>query len=509
MSRTEAFRENLEKQGFLVQPFHGVSMMPLLRQGRDAVRLVKPQRPLKKMDIVLFERPDGQLVLHRIIRIRNGEYYIRGDNCIGCELVQAEQILCIAEGIYRDGVYLPVSRPLVRWYGIRQHLTLPWRRMRFRLEVRRLQKKKKEKQRVIDVFPKEFDLFSRLLRAAVLDTDSPVFPEDTDWKKLVYVARTQKLAAMVFPKLPRERMPEELYAKWKRQRDFSVRKTLLFDAERQAILAELEKRGIAYMPLKGVWTNKLYPLGAREFSDNDILIHPECSDEVRSFLEQRGYTLKQSDLHDEYHKDPFFNFEIHKGLFYENQVGYAEFRDIWNRVIRIEGTGYGWKMTNEDMLVYEVAHFCKHYRNGGTGLRGLADLYQMQTHFENLDNAYVDALLKRAGLTDFYAFLCRLCDDVFGSGNGEISDRKVAHYMYSSGLYGIEEHTIANEVASEGKLRYALRRIFLPYAKMKERFPVLRKVPVLLPVFWVVRVILFVTDGKRKNEIRQGMKDEP
>ena len=84
MSRTEAFRENLEKQGFLVQPFRGVSMMPLLRQGRDAVRLVKPQRPLKKMDIVLFERPDGQLVLHRIIRIRNGEYYIRGDNCIGC-----------------------------------------------------------------------------------------------------------------------------------------------------------------------------------------------------------------------------------------------------------------------------------------------------------------------------------------------------------------------------------------------------------------------------------------
>lgn len=144
MSHTEGFREILEKQGFLVQPFRGVSMMPLLRQGRDAVRLVRPQKPLKKRDIVLFERPSGQLVLHRIIRIRNGQYYIRGDNCVGCEKVQAGQILCVAEGIYRDGVYLPVTKLSVRWHGFRQYLTLPWRRLKSWLSAHWVFRKKKQ-----------------------------------------------------------------------------------------------------------------------------------------------------------------------------------------------------------------------------------------------------------------------------------------------------------------------------------------------------------------------------
>ena len=44
----------------------GTSMKPLLREGRDSVALVAPDR-LKRGDILLYRRTDGHFVLHRLL----------------------------------------------------------------------------------------------------------------------------------------------------------------------------------------------------------------------------------------------------------------------------------------------------------------------------------------------------------------------------------------------------------------------------------------------------------
>ena len=60
--------------------FHkGTSMMPLLRQGIDSVVLVSPD-DIKKNDILLYKRSNGQFVMHRAIKIKNDEYIMCGDN---------------------------------------------------------------------------------------------------------------------------------------------------------------------------------------------------------------------------------------------------------------------------------------------------------------------------------------------------------------------------------------------------------------------------------------------
>lgn len=46
----------------------GTSMMPLLREGRDSVALVSPDR-FARGDILLYRRSDGHFVLHRLIRV--------------------------------------------------------------------------------------------------------------------------------------------------------------------------------------------------------------------------------------------------------------------------------------------------------------------------------------------------------------------------------------------------------------------------------------------------------
>ena len=57
----------------------GTSMMPLLRNEKDAVILEKPLN-LQKFDVVLFRKKDGYIALHRIVNITNDTYTIIGDN---------------------------------------------------------------------------------------------------------------------------------------------------------------------------------------------------------------------------------------------------------------------------------------------------------------------------------------------------------------------------------------------------------------------------------------------
>ena len=57
----------------------GNSMLPFLRDGRDSVFFRRPDSPLRPGDIVFYQRPTGQYVLHRICRIRGGKLFFAGD----------------------------------------------------------------------------------------------------------------------------------------------------------------------------------------------------------------------------------------------------------------------------------------------------------------------------------------------------------------------------------------------------------------------------------------------
>ena len=77
------YEEFLEKNGSMTYSNVGVSMMPLLKQGRDLFTVrQKGQKRCKKYDVVLYRRPPQHYVLHRVIRVRDKDYVILGDNCL-------------------------------------------------------------------------------------------------------------------------------------------------------------------------------------------------------------------------------------------------------------------------------------------------------------------------------------------------------------------------------------------------------------------------------------------
>ncbi len=102
MESNYTFSRMLDETGHIVYTTRGVSMRPLIRQGRDVVIIEKYTEQPQKYDVVLFQRRNGQYVLHRILKVCEGRYWIIGDNCITGEMVNRDQILGKMTSIKRN-----------------------------------------------------------------------------------------------------------------------------------------------------------------------------------------------------------------------------------------------------------------------------------------------------------------------------------------------------------------------------------------------------------------------
>ena len=105
-----SFEEELDKKGILVYTNKGNSMYPLIRQGKDVLIIKKVNSKLKKMDIPLYKRESGQYVLHRIIKVNENDYVIRGDNTYYNETgIRDDQILGVLSWVIREGKEISVN----------------------------------------------------------------------------------------------------------------------------------------------------------------------------------------------------------------------------------------------------------------------------------------------------------------------------------------------------------------------------------------------------------------
>lgn len=75
-------------------PVAGGSMIPFLHHG-DTVYLDLPRMPLKRGDILLYTRPNGQYILHRLIQInRDGSLWVCGDAQMQLEYLPDPGCVC-------------------------------------------------------------------------------------------------------------------------------------------------------------------------------------------------------------------------------------------------------------------------------------------------------------------------------------------------------------------------------------------------------------------------------
>ena len=138
---TKKFEDVISEQGKLVYTNVGDSMYPFIKP-RDLLVIEKINSPLKKYDVPLYKRDTGQYVLHRIVKIKNGEYYICGDNRAHLERgIEDRHILGLLTEIVRDGKTISVYSSRYRFYTS----LLPFRRFIIRIKNKNKALKKKLK----------------------------------------------------------------------------------------------------------------------------------------------------------------------------------------------------------------------------------------------------------------------------------------------------------------------------------------------------------------------------
>ena len=116
----------------------GVSMLPMLRQGRDQVMLTALHGSPKKYDILLYRRGNGSFVLHRVVKTGDN-YTCIGDNQFVCEKdIERDQIIAVVSSFRRDDREYSTTSLVYKVYCVLWHhsrfVRRLWRSLRFRLK---------------------------------------------------------------------------------------------------------------------------------------------------------------------------------------------------------------------------------------------------------------------------------------------------------------------------------------------------------------------------------------
>ena len=129
MNKPVSFEEYLRDNGKLYYSNVGVSMLPLLRQGKDLFAVhEKSAERCKAGDVILYHRPPNSYVLHRVIKVMPDDYVVLGDNCIRKEYgIRDEDIIGVMCGYVRDGKEHSISELRYRLYTFRILHTIPVR----------------------------------------------------------------------------------------------------------------------------------------------------------------------------------------------------------------------------------------------------------------------------------------------------------------------------------------------------------------------------------------------
>ena len=114
-----SFEEEIQRKGYLLYRVEGDSMMPLIRQDKDLVLISgKPDGRLKKYDVPLYKRDSGQYVLHRVLRVRENDYVLCGDNRWQRETdISDRHIIGVLTAVIRNGKKLPTNSRRYRLYS--------------------------------------------------------------------------------------------------------------------------------------------------------------------------------------------------------------------------------------------------------------------------------------------------------------------------------------------------------------------------------------------------------
>ncbi len=341
--------------------------------------------------------------------------------------------------------------------------------------------------------------FLELVDAAIHGTIVPAKPEEVSFIDVYNLAQKHSLEALTYLSLERleEKPGEKLFTYWTQK----FYKAVITDTEQieeyKNVCNLLKDCSAQIIPIKGIVMKNYYPESAmRSMTDVDILYRHGRRQQIHKKLLSAGYEVKShstANYHDTYIKDGRISIELHRSLLSKSERLHGYFEQVFKRARVYENGIY--RMTPEDEYLYLIAHSAKHFFESGLGVRPVIDCYlYKRAYADRLDMKYVRKILGRAKLTGFEKRLSALGDKWFAGIDSEYVNEEIESFFLACEPHGSSANlriNLTQKMLDAGvtipgaKRKYVLHRFFPPYKEMCEEYKSLKRVPVLLPVFWI------------------------
>ena len=354
-----------------------------------------------------------------------------------------------------------------------------------------------------------------LLRNALNNENIPL-PEGFDWECAARLARVHRLTGLALQGAARCGVP--------RSHPVIARMTLEFcqqvqygrgqEKRLQQVLERFAAEGIDHMPVKGAVIKAMYPKPeCRTMGDADVLIRQEQYDRIRQTLLDMG--MEELEVTSDYEAawgDASLKLELHTKLVTKQYKRFYRYYGTGWRLAKKQADSCCYLLSAEDHLVYLVGHFAKHYLEGSICAKDLCDFWVWRKTYPQMDDAYLRRELKKLKLDSFYENICALLACWFEGSEPTEAVELITHAAFAGGVYGelddsavhgaMHRHS-GDESLGKQKRQWFLRAIFPSSATLEYKYPVLKKWPILLPIFWVYRWYLALF--REHDRLKRGM----
>ena len=338
-----------------------------------------------------------------------------------------------------------------------------------------------------------------MTRAGLLGEKCSIDPQ-TDWSKLFSIAYRQGIINIIYRSLKHSDtgIPEDFLRLFQVEALRNIRTDYQQRSELKSLFESFEEAGIRYLPIKGILIKNLYPRPElRWMSDADIIIEKNSLEQVCPLMEKLGYAFKKGAPYEQTWEKDDFQVDVHSSALSRSYSFYEDyFADPFALANHTEGMCY--QFGGYDMLLYSICHLAKHYLDDFGNLRNVIDLYYLLQD-PSLNMKHVEQVLKEWRMDGFFEILRKTVTDWFsGAEMGEKSRLLLGHILKNSEK-NTEYKVFALRLVKFGnkenrrlkglRFRYFFASLFPPLREMRLAYPLLERVPFLLPFFWFRRIL--------------------
>ena len=266
------------------------------------------------------------------------------------------------------------------------------------------------------------------------------------------------------------------------------------DLTRQNIKELLENNGIGFLFLKGISLAKYYDEEyLRYSSDIDIMVEENNYDKAKDLLIKNGYKLI------EYASNELTLSKL--GVSIDLHCKYSKYEENIESIFEdVDYSNKNHELSNEHKYLFLIAHLSRHLRENYISSQFLIDLYYVNKL--DLDREYINNKLYIAKLDRLNKETLKVLDYIVNN-NGDKLTKKYCDFLFNVvNNKGIENMVLVG-TGNKNRVGYVISRAFPNHSEMARMYPKLKDNKLLLPYYYVVRIIDRVNQGKGNQAINE------